>query len=462
MKGMAQQQAEREEYMQLEEAITHTDKQIKAHKKAINHIENSNTWKVSKSYRTIKEKLTNKEKVENAQLQEIIAQLEQALFEAEDKLARLQVQDTTLTNQAIYQKMRDLKTEGKLLTNLDTLIQDKKDLQENYREALTYAARLYMQEEDANRQLVYEKILASLAIEEIPEFIVREGLIADPIPIQSAASFRGSLSMRMRKTQLQGNLPEWPLDDKQTAYTFVKHLNVPTPEMEETVYTLETLPAQEEVVIKPADGAGARGVYLVHSMDDIFDVKNSTTLSSWSELIDHMQKDLHTEAVENDSWIVEQLVYESRREKTSARDLKFYSFYGKVGLILEIVRDPEVRQCWWTVEGKRIGTGKYEESLFKGLGVTDEEISLAERISSEIPVPFLRIDFLRGEDGLIFGEFTPKPGNYDEFDERTDQLLGDYFLDAEARLVDDLLNGKQFGAYKELSNLTNLTKSMKI
>src|SRR5699024_12457653 len=84
------------------------------------------------------------------------------------------------------------------------------------------------------------------------------------------------------------------------------------------------------------------------------------------------------------------------------------------------------------------------------------------RSSSEIPVPFLRIDFLRGEDGLIFGEFTPKPGNYDEFDERTDQLLGDYFLDAEARLVDDLLNGKQFGAYKELSNLTNLTKSMKI
>src|SRR5699024_12571810 len=122
---MAQQQAEREEYMQLEEAITHTDKQIKAHKKAINHIENSNTWKVSKSYRTIKEKLTNKEKVENAQLQEIIAQLEQALCEAEDKLARLQVQDRTLTNQSIYQKMRKLKTKRKLLTNLNTIRQEK-------------------------------------------------------------------------------------------------------------------------------------------------------------------------------------------------------------------------------------------------------------------------------------------------------------------------------------------------
>lgn len=453
---MAQQQAEHDEFMQLEEAITKTDEQINAHKKAINHIEKSNTWKASKAYRTVKEKMMNKEKVENAQLQEIIAHLEQALFEAEDKLARLEVQDTTLTNQAIYQQMRDLKKEGKLLANLDRFIQDKKDLQENYREAVTYAARLYMREEDANRQLVYEKILASLTIEEIPEFIVREGLIAEPIPIQSAASFRGSLSMRMRKTQLQGNLPEWPLDDKQTAYTFVENLNVSTPEMEGTVYTLETIPAQEGVVIKPADGAGARGVYLVHTLEDIFDVKDSTTLSSWSELIDHMQKDLQTEAVENDSWIVEQLVYESKREKRPARDLKFYSFYGKVGLILEIVRDPEVRQCWWTVEGERIGTGKYEESLFHGLGVTEEEIHLAKKISSEIPVPFLRIDFLRGEEGLVFGEFTPKPGNYDEFDERTDQLLGDYFLDAEARLVEDLLQGKEFRAYKELVNQSKI------
>lgn len=446
---MHPQQAGRDELMQIEAAIEHTEKLIDQHKKAKKNITTSNTWKASKMYRSVKEKLSNKEKVENIHLQEIIEQLENALFEAEDKLARLQVQDIMLTKQAIYQQMRELKQEGKLLSYLDTFIQDKNDLQQNYREALIYAARLYMQAEETDKHLLYEKILTSLTIEEIPEFIVREGLVDNPIPIQQAASFRGSLSMRMRKTQLHANLPEWPLDDKQHAYNFVNSLNMPIPELDNTVYSIETVPVKEGIVIKPADGAGARGVYLVHTTEDIYDVKNSKTLSSWSELIEHMQKDLQTEAVAEDSWIVEQLIYENKAETAPARDFKFYCFYGKVGIILEIVRDPEVRQCWWTVEGERVHTGKYEESLFHGLGVTAEDIKLAEQLSSEIPVPFLRIDFLRGEDGVVFGEFTPKPGNYDEFDQRTDQLLGDYFLEAEARLVEDLLQGKEFRAYKE-------------
>ncbi len=74
--------------------------------------------------------------------------------------------------------------------------------------------------------------------------------------------------------------------------------------------------------------------------------------------------------------------------------------------------------------------------LFNGLGVTEEEVKMAEQISKKIPAPFIRIDFLRGEDGLVFGEFTPKPGNYDEFDDETDRILGDYFLKAETKLIE--------------------------
>lgn len=456
MNGMHGQQKEREQIMQLDEAITQTNKNIQIHEKEIRKIETSHTWKSSKAYRLLKDKLSNNEKVENEQLREVIIQLEQALFEAENQLARLQVRDTSLTKQAIQQKLRDMKDEGRLLEYIDTFINDKKDLQTNYREALIYAARLYMQAETTDKHVLYEKILTSLTIEEIPEFIVREGLIEESMPIQQAASFRGSLSMRMRKTQLQGSLPEWPLDDKQHAYSFVNHLNIATPTVEHAVYSLETIPYMNEIVIKPADGAGARGVYLVHTEEDIYDVKNTKGLSSWSQLLENMQKDLYTGAVSEDKWIVEPLVYENRAEKIPARDMKFYCFYGKVGIILEIVRDPEIRQCWWSVDGDRLKTGKYEESLFHGLGVTEEQIQVAEQLSSEIPVPFIRIDFLLGEEGLVFGEFTPKPGNYDEFNQETDQFLGDYFLDAEARLVDDLLQGKQFLAYKEYVEQGNI------
>ena len=457
--GMNQQQKEQEQLMQIEEAIAKVDKQMQEHKKAIKKIETSNTWKTSKAYRNMKQKMINQEKIERTQLEEIINELETALLQAEDKIAELELKDTTLTKQAIYQKIRDLKSEGKLLSYLDTFIQDKQEHQQNYREALSYAARLYMQEDKSDKQLIYEKILAGLTIEEIPEFMVREGLVEDPIPLQQASSFRGSLNMRMRKSQMQANLPEWPLDDKRTAYTFAQSLDVKTPAIDEAVYTVDTMPVKEGVVVKPVDGAGARGVYIIHSAEDIFDVKKSITLSTWSEFIESMQKDIQTGAVEEDAWMVEEVIYENKAEKTPARDIKFYSFYGKVGLILEIVRDPEVRQCWWTPSGERIETGKYEESLFHGLGVTQEEMKLAETLSSEIPVPFLRIDFLRGEDGLVFGEFTPKPGNYDEFDQVTDQLLGDYFLDAEARLVDDLLQGKTFKTYKQHVQQTNLMET---
>ena len=119
---------------------------------------------------------------------------------------------------------------------------------------------------------------------------------------------------------------------------------------------------------------------------------------------------------------------------------------------MEISRYPELKYCWWTVNGERVRTGKYNNDLFKGKGCTEEEIELANQISLTIPAPFIRIDFLRSNNGLVFGEFTPKPGNYDEFDEATDKWLGDYFMEAEGRLLQDLLNGKKFSYFDEMIN----------
>src|SRR5690625_5364905 len=94
--------------------------------------------------------------------------------------------------------------------------------------------------------------------------------------------------------------------------------------------------------------------------------------------------------------------------------MKFYSFYGKVSLILEIKRDPEIRQCWWLPTGKRVDTGKYEESLFLGHGVTKEEIEMVEALSKNIPAQFIRIDILYGEEYLIFGEYKQYLCNNDD------------------------------------------------
>jgi hypothetical protein len=58
-----------------------------------------------------------------------------------------------------------------------------------------------------------------------------------------------------------------------------------------------------------------------------------------------------------------------------------------------------------------------------------------------MPHPFMRIDTLLGEDDLVFGEFTPRPGQFHRFN-------------AEWRLREDLLEGKRFDAYTAVTKET--------
>src|SRR5699024_2701902 len=120
----------------------------------------------------------------------------------------------------IDQFIREMRNEGELVSFLDQFIEQKNHMQSNYKEALTNAAKIYLRHDDVYKNNVYSKVLEGLSIEEIPEFMVRAGLTEDPIPLHQAASFRGSLNMRMRQKQLDDTLPEWHLDDKRLAYHF--------------------------------------------------------------------------------------------------------------------------------------------------------------------------------------------------------------------------------------------------
>lgn len=443
-----------EQVMIKQDQQKHLQQEIQEHDKRIKQIESSNTWKAAKPVRfidRIKSMFVRNDKDDREQLESELRDTRLQLNETKAKLAQLQLQDEALNTLTIQQLMREAKNEATLIEQIDTIITKKKDIQTNYQDALTYIGRLYMNEDDIYRNTIYQKLMEGLSTEEIPEFMIRAGLTEQPIPLQNLASFRSALHMRMRRKQLRETLPEWLLDDKVKAYEFVKELGIRTPRVDQTTYTLQTIPQREGMVVKPSDGAGARGVYLVHRLDYIYDVKNVKVLTSFESLLTHMQKDLNNGAVEADDWMVEEIIYENKASLRPARDIKFYMFYGKVGVVLEIVRDPEVRHCWWNGHGERIVTGKYEESLFHGDGITAEEISMVESLSKEIPAPFLRIDFLTSENGIVFGEFTPKPGDYDDFNIETDRLLGDYYLDAQARLEADLLQGKQFTAFNRLT-----------
>lgn len=432
--------------IQTEAEIEKAERQKASAEKRMNQIRSSNTFKaagrlknfIAKNDRRLEFEMLEKE------LEDVRGKLQETYMELQ--LARLD--DRTMNSVKIQRMVKEMKDEAAILGYINEAIKQKKKHDENYRDALTYAARLFKDRPPEYRHSIYSKMLEGMKVEDIPEFMMREALLEEPLQLKQAASFRASLNMRIRRSQLGFMPPEYMLDDKQRGYAFADKLKVRRPWVSENTYTVDALPFEPGTVVKPVDGAGARGVYLIHDTNDIMDIKQGRGIKTSDDLIESMKNDLISGRVEKDDWMMEELILD---DGSQARDVKFYCFYGKVGVILEIERYPELKYCWWTAENERIVTGKYDNSPFKGKGVDSKEVAMAEMISAQVPAPFIRIDFLRSDEGLILGEFTPKPGNYDEFDAETDQYLGDLFLEAEGRLMQDLASSVSFEAFKSLS-----------
>ena len=262
--------------------------------------------------------------------------------------------------------------------------------------------------------------------------------------VRFPASFASVLVNRSAKKDYRA-LPEWCINDKVTGRDFARRISVQTPDMLQKSVPCSDIEIASDTVIKPASGSSAHGVYLVFDEHDMYEVASKQRLASTAMLRKRLRK--HAEQTGNDEWLVEACITNHRGEP--AHDLKFYCFYGMVGVIAEIRRVPTRRFCWWSPEGKQVDVGHPDKLHFEGDGVCEEIVEVAKRVSLEIPALFMRIGFLSGRDGLYFGEFTPRLGGFDKFDKSSDRRLGHLFLEAEARLTEDLLRGKGFKVFKE-------------
>lgn len=234
------------------------------------------------------------------------------------------------------------------------------------------------------------------------------------------------------------------MSSKREGYRLAKQLGVKTPTYDSTPSPLEKLEFRPDTVVKPPRGEGSAGVYLIRDESHITSVVNGQVFSGYDELRQRMQENVESLRTVQDAWLTEEMIYEDTATKTPARDLKFYTFYGEAPLVLEVVRSPFKGFTWWDADGNKTTTGKYKNLDFEGIGFTQEAYDAAIEISKAIPAPFIRVDFLNGEDGPVLGEFTGHPGKYEQFNRLTDRVLGKHFLEAESRLFRDLLAGKKF------------------
>jgi hypothetical protein len=272
---------------------------------------------------------------------------------------------------------------------------------------------------------------------------------AKKVPLAPLASFRQLLAVATLRRQLSDFQPEWVLNNKKRGFEFADALQVRRPNILVKRVTCSNLSVPYPCVIKPQDGAASRGVYLAVSSAEFIDVRTGKRFETEAALKDAMRADLSAGRVSKDLWQAEELIADMMPFRP-ARDLKFYCFYGVVGFVLEVDRSTGGLYCEWLADGRKAITGRYASKAFNGDGFTAEALALAEQISRSIPAPFMRIDFLKTDTQLVFGEFTPRPGKFDEFNTEFDNYLGQLYLAAEARLQQDLLAGKRFEQFTGL------------
>lgn len=262
-------------------------------------------------------------------------------------------------------------------------------------------------------------------------------------------SFHYEVTMQSRRAYNHPNATAWKLDDKLVAYQFAADLGLDVPIIRPHAVPHRELHLSAGTVVKPLNAIMSRGVYIV-GQGAIVDLPRNRTLTTTDALRQSIAQDISTGDIAEDAWIEERLVYSDHDPSAPARDLKFYCFYGAVGLALETVRSPDVQRCWYGADGQPTRTGKYTDRLFDGHGIPDGYMELAQRISLTVPAPFLRIDFLASPDGPVLNEFTPKPGGASQFNTTTDRRLGKLMVSSAGRLHADLVNGKKFPEFNSV------------
>lgn len=266
------------------------------------------------------------------------------------------------------------------------------------------------------------------------------------VTLPKLSSFRMQLAIATRRRQLSGHKAEWYLNNKRSAYEFIDKMKVNRPALLADGVPLAAVEFQPQTVIKPFFGAAATGIYLLLNDKQIVEVKTGRRLSSYTELRECLQTMLATGTVSKDQWLHEELIADINDDVVKpARDLKFYCFYGRVAMVLEVNREDGAKYCEWLPDGNLAETGRYENVKFVGEGFTAEQLKQAQALSLKIPAPFIRIDFLATEKRFVFGEFTPRPGQFHTFNDAFDRYLGEYYLGAEARLSRLLQKNRHLG-----------------
>lgn len=326
-----------------------------------------------------------------------------------------------------------------------------------YRVLVEHLRKKYHKKEE-NDVSLYEQAVPVLSIDELTHLDLV--MIARHLrqPLTHADSYFRKIVERRRKKQL-GAVPERFLGiGKEQDQLFADVLGVRMPEIH-YVGPLDDIPhmLRTNTLLKPVSGSGSKGAYYLFGSDRIHGIQHSNALTSWDDMRAEIAGQFGHDRLADPIWQVQELIYEEGGRP--ARDMKFWSFYGRIGLIQEVSRHPIKEYQFFNLDGTLAVAGQDHYPRFKDPadtvtdkgGLSDEKLKHVCWLSQQIPAPFMRIDFLNAPDELIFLEFSAAPGMSNTVSAEYDELLGRCYEEAEMRLVSDLLDGKTFAGWREFS-----------
>ncbi|WP_027331181.1 ATP-grasp fold amidoligase family protein [Marinimicrobium agarilyticum] len=264
-------------------------------------------------------------------------------------------------------------------------------------------------------------------------------------------SYRLQRAAQLGAIQNSKKLPPRVVSVKGNSVRFAERVGLPIPASEYPL-KLETLTFDQPCVIKPVHAEGGKCIYAVRTLPsgELHDFFSDRTFSSPQMFFETVRREMAEVGVAKDAWLKEEMIVGSSGSPLDTFDVKMYTFYGKVGLILQVDRWHGREYRFFNADGDVVDTGKYSAKADVAPVFDHKLIEVAEDVSRKIPWAHVRIDFLVSDTDWRFGEFTLRPGVAASFNQVWDRKLGDLFVKAQARLFEDLILGKDFSDYRSL------------
>ena len=203
----------------------------------------------------------------------------------------------------------------------------------------------------------------------------------------------------------------------------------------------------DEVVIKSNGGTAALGVLPLRRAPGGWRVVTTSDTVEPSEIVDLLRVRAADRLVHG-PYFAEELLGRGVGD-VLPDDVKIYAFYGEISHVL-------LRRV--SVHGDSSATafrvvfpdGADAGPVIRGM-THDESIPVppnlgamcdaAARLSLGIPRAHVRVDMYDIDGRMVFGEFTPRPGNPMDYEPGLDEAIGHIWERAQARVLNDLLDG---------------------